>query len=68
MLGFQFFWTAKRTLAGIEATLAKGQVRAAKGDMPAQQVCTADLRPYGPERAGKPSKSAPFTANTTNPK
>ncbi|MFL5256387.1 MAG: DDE-type integrase/transposase/recombinase [Rhodopila sp.] len=30
MLGFQGFWTAKRTLAGIEAMamLAKGQVRA----------------------------------------
>jgi IS6 family transposase len=30
MLGFQGFWTAKRTLAGVEAMgmLAKGQVRA----------------------------------------
>jgi transposase-like protein len=40
MLGFQCFWAAKRTLAGIEAMamLAKGQVRAVpRGDMPAQQ-------------------------------
>ena len=40
MLGFQGFWTAKRTLAGIEAIamLAKGQVRAVpRGDMPAQR-------------------------------
>jgi hypothetical protein len=40
MLGFQGFWTAKRTLAGIEAMsmLAKEQVRAVpKGDMPAQR-------------------------------
>jgi transposase, IS6 family len=30
MLGFQSFWTARRTLAGVEATamLAKGQARA----------------------------------------
>ena len=41
MLGFQGFWTAKRTLAGIEAMamLAKGQVRAVpRGDMPAQRA------------------------------
>src|SRR5215208_6786634 len=41
MLGFQGFWTAKRTLAGIEgmAMLANGQVRAVpRGDMPAQQA------------------------------
>src|SRR3954452_20478941 len=40
MLGFQCFWAAKRTLAGIEAMamLAKGQVRAVpRGDMPAQR-------------------------------
>jgi len=40
MLGFRCFWTAKRTLAGIEAMamLAKGQVRAVpRGDMPAQR-------------------------------
>jgi transposase, IS6 family len=40
MLGFQGFWTAKRTLAGVEvrAMLAKGQVRAVpRGDMPAQR-------------------------------
>ena len=39
MLGFQGFWTAQRTLAGIEAMamLAKGQVRAVpKSHMPAQ--------------------------------
>jgi transposase-like protein len=41
MLGFRCFWTAKRTLAGIEAMamLAKGQVRAVpRGDMPAQRA------------------------------
>ncbi len=41
MLGFQGFWTARRTLAGVEAMamLAKGQVRAVPGgDMPAQQA------------------------------
>ena len=41
MLGFQGFWTAKRTLAGIEAMvmLAKGQVRAVpRGDMLAQRA------------------------------
>ena len=40
MLGFQGFWTAKRTLAGIEeiAMLAKGQVRAVpRGDIRAQR-------------------------------
>ena len=46
MLGFQRFWTAKRTLAGIEAMamLTKGQVRAVpRGDMPAQRTFVADL-------------------------
>ena len=46
MLGFQGFWTAKRTLAGIEAMamLAKGQVRAVpKGDMPAQRAFVQQL-------------------------
>src|SRR4051794_32554802 len=41
ILGFQGFWTAKRTLAGIEAMamLVKGQVRAVpRGDMPAQRA------------------------------
>src|SRR3954447_7605223 len=41
MLGFQDFWTAKRTLAGVEAMamLAKGQVRAVPGgDMPVQRA------------------------------
>src|SRR5918997_299209 len=41
MLGFQSFWTARRTLAGVEAMamLAKGQVRAvAANDMPAQRT------------------------------
>ena len=40
MLGFQSFWTARRTLAGVEAMamLAKGQVRAVpRSDMPAQR-------------------------------
>ena len=46
MLGFQSFWTARRTLAGVEAMamLAKGQVRAVSGnDMPAQRAFVADL-------------------------
>ena len=41
MLGFQGFWTAERTLAGIEAMamLAKGQVHAVpKDDIPAQRA------------------------------
>ena len=40
MLGFQGFWTAKRTLAGVEAmaVLTKGQVPAVPlGDMLAQR-------------------------------
>ena len=40
MLGFRGFWTARRTLAGVEAMamLAKGQVHAVPGDdMPAQR-------------------------------
>jgi transposase, IS6 family len=41
MLGFESFWTARRTLAGVEvmAMLAKGQVRAVPvNDMPAQRA------------------------------
>jgi transposase-like protein len=41
MLGFGSFWTARRTLAGVEAMamLAKGQVRAVPGnDLPAQRA------------------------------
>jgi transposase, IS6 family len=41
MLGFQSFWTARRTLAGVEAMamLTKGQVRAVPAnDMPAQRA------------------------------
>ena len=41
MLGFQSFWTARRTLAGVEAMamLAKGQVRAVPAnDMPTQRA------------------------------
>jgi transposase, IS6 family len=41
MLGFGGFWTARRTLAGVEAMamLAKGQVRAVPtNDMPAQRA------------------------------
>jgi transposase-like protein len=41
MLGFQGFWTARRTLAGIEAMamLGKGQVRAVPAnDLPAQRA------------------------------
>ena len=46
MLGFQSFWTARRTLAGVEAMamLAKGQVRAVpRDDMPAQRAFVAGL-------------------------
>ena len=48
MLGFQSFWTARRTLAGVEAIamLTKGQVRAVPAnDMPAQRVFVAG--PFG---------------------
>ena len=41
MLGFQSFWTARRTLAGVEAMamLTKGQVRVVPADdMPAQRA------------------------------
>ena len=41
MLGFQGFWTARRTLAGVEAMamLGKGQVRAVPAnDLPAQRA------------------------------
>ena len=41
MLGFQGFWTAQRTLAGVEAMvmLTKGQVRAVPAnDLPAQRA------------------------------
>jgi transposase, IS6 family len=41
MLGFQSFWTARRTLAGVEAMamLAKGQVRLVPAnDVLAQQT------------------------------
>jgi transposase, IS6 family len=41
MLGFKRFWTARRTLAGVEAMamLTKGQVRAVPAnDMPAQRT------------------------------
>jgi transposase, IS6 family len=41
MLGFQSFWTARRTLAGVEAMamLAKGQVRVVPAnDLPAQRA------------------------------
>jgi IS6 family transposase len=46
MLGFASFWTARRTLAGVEAMamLAKGQVRAVPvNDMPAQRTFVAGL-------------------------
>ena len=46
MLGFQGFWTARRTLAGVEAMamLAKGQVRGVPGDdMPGQRAFVAGL-------------------------
>jgi transposase, IS6 family len=41
MLGFQSFWTARRTLAGVEAMvmLSKGQVRVVPAnDLPAQRA------------------------------
>jgi transposase, IS6 family len=41
MLGFQGFWTARRTLAEVEAMamLAKGQMRAVPAnDLPAQRA------------------------------
>ena len=41
MLGFQNFWTARRTLAGVEAMamLAKGQVRLVPADdVPARRA------------------------------
>src|SRR4051794_30038258 len=53
MLGFQGFWTAKRTLAGVEALamLAKGQVRAVpRGDMPAQRAFVQQTSALWPER------------------
>ena len=46
MLGFQSFWTAWRTLAGIEAMvmLSKGQVRAIPAnDIPAQRAFVHQL-------------------------
>ena len=46
MLGFQGFWTARRTLAGVEAMamLTKGQVRAVPAnDMAAQRTFVASL-------------------------
>ena len=46
MLGFQSFWTARRTLAGVEALamLAKVQVRAVPAnDMSAQRTFVASL-------------------------
>jgi transposase, IS6 family len=48
MLGFQGFWTARRTLAGVEAMamLTKGQVRAVPAnDVPAQ--CAFVHRVFG---------------------
>jgi transposase-like protein len=46
MLGFQGFWTARRTLAGVEvmAMLSKGQVRAVPANnMPAQRAFVTGL-------------------------
>src|SRR5512147_322770 len=44
MLGFGSFWTARRTLAGVEATLTKGQVRSAPANaMPAQRTFVHQL-------------------------
>jgi hypothetical protein len=64
MLGFQGFWTARRTLAGVEdmAMLGKGQVRAVPAnDLPTQrafvhQIFGLAARPEakGPELVGRP--------------
>jgi transposase, IS6 family len=46
MLGFRHFWTARRTLAGVEAVamLAEGRVRAVpRGDVPARKAFVAGL-------------------------
>jgi hypothetical protein len=46
MLGFQNFWTARRTLAGVEAIamLGKGQVRGVPAnDMPAQRAFVGEV-------------------------
>lgn len=44
MLGFGSFWTARRTLAGVEAMLTKGQVRSAPANaMPAQRTFVHQL-------------------------
>ncbi len=46
MLGFQSFWTSRRTLAGVEAMamLGKGQVRAVPAnDISAQRAFVAGL-------------------------
>ena len=70
MLGFQSFWTARRTLAGVEAMamLAKGQVRAVPRERHAgpASLRPPDLRPRGlseGERAGARLQSA----NATEP-
>ena len=50
MLGFQGFWTARRTLAGVEAMamLAKGQVRAVPAnDLPAQRARLSEFSCMG---------------------
>ena len=72
MLGFQCFWTAKRTLAGIEAMtmLAKGQVRACP-----RVTCQRSELLYNrssalrPERrkAGRHSPAVSQCNGTTNP-
>ena len=64
MLGFQGFWTAKRTLAGIEAMamLAKGQVRAVpRGDMPAQRALYSKSSALRPERDEANRQRAPHS-------
>src|SRR3954469_8328060 len=70
MLGFQGFWTAKRTLAGIEAMamLVKGQVRAVpRGDIPAQRSFVQQI--FGITACAgrsRPAARAP-SANATDP-
>ena len=72
MLGFQSFWTARRTLAGVEAMamLAKGQVRAVPAaDMPASGALYTSSSGLRPERtrAGRRS-SAVSRRNGTPPR
>jgi DDE domain len=62
MLGFQGFWTARRTLAGIAtmAMLGKGQVRAVPAnDLPAQRAFVHGSSALSPDRKRVGWGSAP---------